>query len=162
MSVRLRTKWFWVRVQLQSLHIHKDIAEDVETRSDTSNYEIDRPLPTGKNKNVIGFMKDESGGQIMKKIVGLIAKTYSYLKDNNDEDKRAKGTKKCAIKRNLQFRDYKKCLQASQIENKITYLEKKENDADSLKERNHKIPSGKALAGRKFGRFGSFCEKPLN
>ena len=114
--------------------IHKDIAEDVETRSDTSNYEIDRPLPTGKNKNVIGFMKDESGGQIMKKIVGLIAKTYSYLKDNNDEDKRAKATKKCAIKRNLQFRDYKKCLQASQIENKITYLEKKENDADSLKE----------------------------
>ena len=88
---------------MQSLHIHKDIAEDVETRSDTSNYEIDRPLPTGKNKNVIGFMKDESGGQIMKKIVGLIAKTYSYLKDNNDEDKRAKGTKKCAIKRNLQF-----------------------------------------------------------
>ena len=56
----------------------------------------------------------------------------------------------------------KKCLQASQIENKITYLEKKENDADSFKERNHKIPSGKALAGRKFGRFGSFCEKPPN
>ena len=53
-------------------------------------------------------MKDESGRQIMKKIVGLIAKTYSYLKDNNDEDKRAKGTKKCAIKINLQFRDYKK------------------------------------------------------
>ena len=34
----------------------------------------------------------------MKKIVGLRATTYSYLKDNNDKDKIAKGTKKCAIK----------------------------------------------------------------
>ena len=61
----------------------------------------------------------------MKKFVGLKAKTYSYLKDNNDEDNKAKGTKKCVIKRNLKFRDYKKCLKVSQIENKINYLEKK-------------------------------------
>ena len=38
-------------------------------------------------------MKDELGGAIMKKIVGLRAKTYSYLKDNNDEDKKQKGQK---------------------------------------------------------------------
>ena len=31
-------------------YIYKDIAEDVETRFDTSNFEIDRPLPKGKNK----------------------------------------------------------------------------------------------------------------
>ena len=31
----------------------------------------------------------------MKQIVGLRAKTYSYLTENNDEDKKAKGTKKC-------------------------------------------------------------------
>ena len=35
-------------------------------------------------------MKDELGGQIMKKFVGLRAKTHSYLKENNDEDKKAK------------------------------------------------------------------------
>ena len=29
--------------------IYKDIAEDIEKRFDTSNYEIDRPLPVGKN-----------------------------------------------------------------------------------------------------------------
>ena len=40
----------------------------------------------------------------MKEFVGLRAKTYSYLKDNNDEDKKAKGTKKCIIKR--KFQDY--------------------------------------------------------
>ena len=40
--------------------IYEDTA-DVETRSDTSNYELDRPLPKGKNKKVIGLMKDELG-----------------------------------------------------------------------------------------------------
>ena len=104
--------------------IYKDIAEDVDTRFDTSNFEIDRPLPKGENKKVIGLMKNELGGQIMKEFVGLRAKTYSYLKDNNDEDKKAKGTKKCVIKRKLKFEDYKNCLEAAQIENKINHLEK--------------------------------------
>ena len=35
----------------------------------------------------------------MKEFVGLNAKTYGYLKENKDEDKKAKGTKKCVIKR---------------------------------------------------------------
>ena len=83
--------------------IYKDIAEDVETKLDSSNFEIERPLPKGKNEKVNGLIKDELGGQIMKKIVGLRAKTYSYLKDNNDEDKKAKCTKKCVIKRKLKF-----------------------------------------------------------
>ena len=48
-------------------------------------------------------MKDESGGQIMKEFVGLRAKTHSYLKDNNDEEKKAKGTKKCFMERNLKL-----------------------------------------------------------
>ena len=33
---------------------YKDIANDVKKRFDTSNYEVNRPLPTGKNKKVIG------------------------------------------------------------------------------------------------------------
>ena len=45
-------------------------------------------------------MKDELAGQIIKKIVGLTAKTYSCLKDNNGEDKKSKGTKKCVVKKN--------------------------------------------------------------
>ena len=74
-------------VHINTDDIYKDIAEDVETRFDTSNFEIDRPLPKGKNK-VIGLMKDELGGQIMKEFVGLRAKFYSYLKDKNDDDKK--------------------------------------------------------------------------
>ena len=102
-------------VHIKTDDIYKDIAEDVETRFDTSNFEIDRPLPKGKNRKVIGLMKDELGGKIMKEFVGLRAKTYSYLKDNNDEDKKTKDTKSCVIKRKLKFQDYKKCLQAAQI-----------------------------------------------
>ena len=38
-------------------------------------------------------MKDELGGQIMKEFAALRAKTYSYLKDNNDEDKKQRAQK---------------------------------------------------------------------
>ena len=48
-------------------------------------------------------MQDELGGQVMEEFVGLRAKSYSYLKDNNDEDKNAKDTKMCVIKRKLKF-----------------------------------------------------------
>ena len=42
-------------VQIKTEDIYKDIAEDVETRFDTSNYELDRPLSKGKIR-VIGLM----------------------------------------------------------------------------------------------------------
>ena len=59
------------------MNIYKDIANDVEKRFDTSNYEVNRPLPTGKNKKVIGLMKDELGGNIIMEFVTLRPKTYS-------------------------------------------------------------------------------------
>ena len=70
----------------------------------------------------------------MKKFVGLRAKAYSCLRKNNYENKKAKGTEKCVIKRELIFQDYKNCLRASQIKNIINSLEKKEIDLDCLKE----------------------------
>ena len=89
---------------------YKDIANDVEKRFDTSNYECDRPLPTGKNKKVIGLMKDKLGGRVITEFVALRPKTYSYLTDDCKEEKKAKGTKKCVIKRMIKFDDYKNCL----------------------------------------------------
>ena len=48
-------------VQVKTDDIYKDIEEDVEKRFDTSNFELHRPLPKGKNKKVIGLMKDGLG-----------------------------------------------------------------------------------------------------
>ena len=121
-------------VYIKTDGIYKDIAEDVETRFDTSNYELESPLPKGKNKKVIGLMKGELGGKIMTKFVGLRAKTYSYLIDDGSEDKKAKGTKKCVIKRKLKLENYKSCLEAAQLDNKINYLEKNKIDIGSIKE----------------------------
>ena len=42
-------------------------------------------------------MKDELSEKIMTKIVGLRAKTYSYLTDDGSEDQKTKGTKKCVV-----------------------------------------------------------------
>ena len=60
----------------------------------------------------------------MTKFVGLRAKTYNYLIDNSSEDKKAKSTKKCVIKRKLKFENYKNSLEITQFENKIKPLEK--------------------------------------
>ena len=65
--------------------INKDIAKDAESRFDTLNYELDRPLPKGKNKKVIELMKDELVERIMMKFVGLRTKTYRYLIDDDDK-----------------------------------------------------------------------------
>ena len=81
-------------------NIYKDIGEDVETRFDTSNYELVRPLPKGKNRKVIGLMKDELGGKIMTKFAGLRAKTYSYLIDDGSDKKDDDGS---VIKRKIKF-----------------------------------------------------------
>ena len=61
-------------VYIKSGDIYRDIAEDVETRLDTSSYELDRPLPN-KNEKIIGLMKDELGRKVITKFFGLRPKT---------------------------------------------------------------------------------------
>ena len=94
-------------MNIKTKEFYKDIAQDVEERFDTSNYDVDRPLPKGKNKKVIGSMKDELGGGIITEFVALRSKSYSYMTDELIE---MKGTKKCVIKKMLKFEDYKKCV----------------------------------------------------
>ena len=114
-------------------YIYEDIARDVETTFDISNYELEcnsneQPLPRAKNEKVIGLMKDELGGKIMTKFVGFGAKTYNYVADGGGEDKKAKDTRKYVTKIKLKFENYKICLKAIQFENKINYLEKSKID----------------------------------
>ena len=114
--------------------IYKDIGENVETSFDISNYESERPLPKAKNKKVIDLMKDELNGKITTELVGLRAKTYSYIKDDGSETKKVRGTKRCVIKRKLKFEDYKNFLEATQLENKVNHLEKNKIWRDSVNE----------------------------
>ena len=90
--------------------VYEDIADDSKKRFDASRYKVDRPLSTGKNQKVIGLMKDELGGMIMTEFAALRRKSYLYLMDDSSNDKKAKRTKRCVIKRILKFNGYKNCL----------------------------------------------------
>ena len=85
-------------MNIKTKDFYKDIAQDVLERFDTSNYDVDRPLPKGKNEKIIGLMKDELGGGIITEFVALRPKAYSYMTDEFIEMKKAKGTKKCTKK----------------------------------------------------------------
>ena len=75
-------------IRSKTENVYRDIANDVKKRFDTSNDEINRPLPRGQNEKVIGLMKDELGRKIMTEFVGLRPKTCSYLIDDGSNDKR--------------------------------------------------------------------------
>ena len=61
-------------VYMKTEDIYSVNAKYVKTRFDTSNYELDRPLPKVKNKKVIGSVKNELRGKVMTEL-----KMYSYL-----------------------------------------------------------------------------------
>ena len=83
---------------------YEDIADDVESRFNTSSYskEATRPLPVGCNKKVIGLMKHELGGDIMEEFVALRPKMYAY-KVGSKELKKCKGVKKCVVRKDLKI-----------------------------------------------------------
>ena len=76
-------------VDIKTKDVYEDIANDVEKRFDTLNYGIERLLPKGKNKKVIGSMKDELSGKIMTEFSRLRLKIYSYLIDDGSGDKKS-------------------------------------------------------------------------
>ena len=78
---------------INSEDIYTDIARKVETRFDTSNYGLQRPLPKGKIKINIGLMKDELGWNLMIEFAALIPEWYSYLIDDADQIKKYKAQK---------------------------------------------------------------------
>ena len=64
------------------------------------NYDARKLLPIGKNKKVIGLMKDELGSRIMKEVIALRPEIY-----NGHVDKKAKGTDKHVIRRETKIQD---------------------------------------------------------
>ena len=104
-------------INVETEDFYKDIANDVDKWFDTSNYDEkgERPLAIEKNKKVIGMFKNELGGKIMTEFCALRAKAYSYKLDDDTEGKKAKGTKKCIVKRELTFKNYVDCLFKSRV-----------------------------------------------
>ena len=91
---------------------YKDINNDVDKWFDTSNYDKNdnRALEIGENKKVIGKFKDELGGKIMTEFCALRAKVHAYKLDDETEMNKAKGTKKCIVKREFTFKNYADAL----------------------------------------------------
>ena len=108
-------------VNIKTETFYEDIADSAEEWFSTSNYDKKdkRPLPIGINIKVIGMFKGELGRKIMEEFA---ASKQRHI-HTNDEDyeknkiisKKAKGIKKCAIKRELIFDNYKEFL----FDNKI-------------------------------------------
>ena len=116
--------------------IYVDMAKDVQTRFDTLNYEKGKLLPKGRKY---------FGRKIMTEFHTLRPEMCSYLMDDNGENKKPKDTKGCAIKRKIQFKDYKNCLEATQLENKSIQIEKNKIDVDSLIQNNKKFWKSKLI-----------------
>ena len=107
-------------MHMKTEDFYKHISNDVNKWFDTSDFNKNdnRPLEIGKNK-VIGKFKDELGGKIMSEFCALRAKTYSFLIDDYSDDdyeknkiinKKAKGTRKCIVKREIIFKNYADAL----------------------------------------------------
>jgi len=91
--------------EVQTEYFYVDIAADVESKFDTSEYPTNHPavakgLPVGKNKKIIGMFKDEAAGRQIEEFVGLKAKLYSYKMFEGTETKKCKGIKKASKKNN--------------------------------------------------------------
>ena len=98
--------------EIQTEDFYKDISGDVKDRFDTSDYPENHPsgIPTGINKKVLGKMKDEAAGKIIKEFVGLRAKLYSFIMDDRGEIKKCKGIEKQVVESSISHEDYKTCL----------------------------------------------------
>ena len=73
-------------IYIKTEDVYEGIADDLEKIFDTSNHEVDRPLPTRKNKKVSGLMKDELEGKNMTECAALRRKTYPSLMNNGSNN----------------------------------------------------------------------------
>ena len=87
---------------------YNDIMSDLQKWYDTSKIDqkLNRCIPIGINKGVIGIFKDELNGNVVTEFAALASKLYAFLDDKDKCEKKAKGVKKCVIKKVLQFDNY--------------------------------------------------------
>ena len=95
--------------EIETTDVYLDFWNDKE-KFDNSDYPENSPYFNKTNKKVIGKFKDESAGIPITEFVGLRSKMYSYVKDNEQTERTAKGIKKQTIKKDIRHEDYKHVL----------------------------------------------------
>ena len=117
--------------EIEAEDVYKDFWNDKD-KFDNSGYPESSPYFDKTNKKVIGKFKDEAAGIPICEFIGLRSKMYSYIKDNNEGGKTAKGIKKNVIKENIKHEDYKDTL----LNNKEMYHKMK-----TIRSENHELSS---------------------
>src|SRR5688572_22739015 len=97
--------------EIKTDDFYADIAPDIRSRFDTSDYPKDHSsgIENGVNKKVIGKFKDEAAGKQIEEFIGLRSKLYSYKMAGVDH-KKAKGVRKNVVKKSITHEDYRNCL----------------------------------------------------
>ena len=95
--------------EIETKDAYADFWSD-EDRFDNSDYNKESPFYNTANKKVIGKFKDEACGVPVVEFIGLRSKMYSYIKNNDEGGKTAKGIKKNIITKNIKHEDYKEVL----------------------------------------------------
>ena len=95
--------------EIETKDNYKDFFKD-KSKFDNSDYPENSPYFNKTNKKVIGKFKDETAGVPVVEFIGLRSKMYSYMKDNDECGKTAKGIKKNIITKNIKHEDYKEVL----------------------------------------------------
>ena len=95
--------------EIETTDVYLDFWNDKE-KFDNSDYPENSPYFYKTNKKIIGKFKDESAGIPITEFVGLRSKMYSYVKDNEQTERTAKGIKKQTIKKDIRHEDYKHVL----------------------------------------------------
>ena len=110
-------------LEIETEDFFADISADVPKWFDTNDFSPEHPAVLNgmpivpENKKKIGLMKDECGGAVMTEFVALKPKLYSFLTEEDEkvrEKQKAKGVKKCIIRKSLRHENFKKCLMSGQ------------------------------------------------
>ena len=95
--------------EIEARDVYSDFWNDKD-KFDNSDYPESSQYFDKTNKKVIGKFKDEAAGVPICEFVGLRSKMYSYIKDNQKEERTAKGIKKNIIKNDIKHINYKETL----------------------------------------------------
>ena len=120
--------------EIETNDVYQDFFND-KNKFDNSGYPENSPFYNKTNKKVIynvGKFKDEASGIRVSQFIGLRSKMYSYIKDNDQNNKTAKGMKNIVIKKNIKHEDYKQTL----FNNRQMYHTMK-----TIRSKNHQLAS---------------------